>query len=122
LTLDGEGEEVDIAVLERVAAACGGPMGAACSCGRKPALVQKLPGFNEAVRRAPWLVVADLDREPCAAYHARRLLSEPRLACACGWPCMRSKRGSWRTRQQSPGFLPVSVGRTWCHVLARVAR
>jgi hypothetical protein len=76
LTLAGEGD-VDIAVLERVAGACSRVTGVRYSCQGKSALIRRLPGFNEAARRTPWMVVADLDCEPCAAGHARQLLPHP---------------------------------------------
>lgn len=76
VTLAGEGY-VDLMVLQRLVAEFGLSAAIAHDCGGKPALRRRLPGFNAAASRTPWIVLADLDAEPCAANHVRELLPEP---------------------------------------------
>lgn len=76
VTLAGEGY-VDLMVLQRLVAASGLSAVTAHDCGGKPALRRRLPGFNAAAAHAPWIVLADLDAEPCAAEHVRELLPQP---------------------------------------------
>lgn len=76
VTLAGEGY-VDVLVLERLADKLGLSGVIQYDCGGKPALHRRLPGFNAAAARSPWVVLADLDQEPCAAEHVRELLPHP---------------------------------------------
>jgi len=76
VTLAGEGY-VDVLVLERLADELALPHGTQYDCGGKPALRRRLPGFNAAAARSPWVVLADLDQEPCAAEHVHELLPQP---------------------------------------------
>lgn len=48
----------------------------------KPHLLRRLPGYNEAAKYSPWLVVIDLDRADCAVTERLRYLPNPsRLMC-----------------------------------------
>jgi len=53
----------DEAVVKRLAAHVGAHVGAVYGKNGKPALRQKMDGYNQAARHAPWIVVADLDRD-----------------------------------------------------------
>lgn len=76
ITLAGEGY-VDVLVLDRILERVGLIGGAQYDCGGKPALRRRLPGFNAAAARSPWVVLADLDHESCAARYVRELLPVP---------------------------------------------
>ncbi|HRC86447.1 MAG TPA: hypothetical protein PK413_12630 [Thermoanaerobaculia bacterium] len=43
----------------------------------KDNLLERLPGFNQAAQRQPWLVLVDLDREDCAPSARAEWLPEP---------------------------------------------
>jgi hypothetical protein len=48
------------------------------AAGGKSKLDQKLPGYNNAARNAPWLVLRDMDQDaPCAPTLVERLLPAP---------------------------------------------
>lgn len=53
----------DEAVVKRLAAHVGAHVGAVYGKHGKHALKQKMNGYNQAARHAPWIVVADLDRD-----------------------------------------------------------
>ncbi|MCG3170842.1 MAG: hypothetical protein CALGDGBN_02413 [Pseudomonadales bacterium] len=58
---------VDEAVAQRLIRHAGAEPGAIYPCGGKAQLRKRIPGFNNAARHAPWLVLVDLDRdEDCA--------------------------------------------------------
>lgn len=68
----------DAAVLRRVCAAAGLQVGAEFIARGKSRLDPRIPGYNNAARFAPWLVVRDLDHDAdCAPALIRRLLPEP---------------------------------------------
>ena len=58
---------VDEAVVRRLIELVGGNLGPVYGKNGKPALRQRIQGFNNAARRAPWIVLVDLDSDyPCA--------------------------------------------------------
>jgi hypothetical protein len=68
----------DEAVVKRLAAHVGAHVGAVYGKNGKPALRQKMNGYNQAARHAPWIVVADLDRDhDCAPRLVAEWLGEP---------------------------------------------
>jgi hypothetical protein len=68
----------DAAVLRRVCHAAGHQVGAEFISRGKSRLDPRIPGYNNAARFAPWLVVRDLDHDAdCAPALIRRLLPEP---------------------------------------------
>lgn len=54
---------VDEAVVQRLILHVGGLPGAIYGKGGKGQLRQKVPGYNNAARTAPWIVLVDLDRD-----------------------------------------------------------
>lgn len=57
---------VDEAVVSRLIGHVGGEPGTVYGKAGKQNLLMRLPGFNEAAQRAPWLVLVDLDTDfPC---------------------------------------------------------
>jgi len=58
---------VDEAVVRKLIVHAGGVPGPVYGGNGKPALREKIAGYNNAAQRAPWLVLVDLDRdEDCA--------------------------------------------------------
>lgn len=58
---------VDEAVVRRLIAHAGGQLGTVYGRHGKPSLREKIDGYNNAAKRAPWLVLVDLDHdEDCA--------------------------------------------------------
>lgn len=53
----------DEAVVQRLVEHVGAHVGAVYGKNGKPTLRQKMNGYNNAARHAPWIVVADLDRD-----------------------------------------------------------
>lgn len=69
---------VDEAVLERLLRLVGATVGPIHRNEGKPRLLDRLQGFNEAARHAPWFVLVDLDTDDdCAPTFARRHLPRP---------------------------------------------
>jgi len=66
--------DLDETVLRRIVGHVGLSMGAVYGRQGKPTLLQSLPGYNNAARHAPWIVLVDLDRD-----------------CDCAPPCL----GKW---------------------------
>ncbi|RME93004.1 MAG: hypothetical protein D6766_09045 [Verrucomicrobia bacterium] len=73
----------DEAVLRRLLAHLGGNLTAVHCQNGKPALLRRLPHYNQAARHAPWIVLLDLDRDAdCApAFLEARLPSPAPLMC-----------------------------------------
>jgi hypothetical protein len=70
--------DVDEAVLRRVLKHVGLGLGVVYGREGKPKLLQRIPGYNNAARFVPWVVLVDLDRDcPCAPPCARGWLPEP---------------------------------------------
>jgi hypothetical protein len=68
----------DEAVVKRLAAHVGAHVGAVYGKNGKPALRQRMNGYNQAARHAAWIVVADLDRDhDCAPRLVGEWISEP---------------------------------------------
>ncbi len=68
----------DTAVARRVLRHAGLSTGLIYAAGGKSKLDQKLPGYNNAARNAPWLVLRDMDQDaPCAPTLVERLLPAP---------------------------------------------
>ena len=58
---------IDEAVVRRLIEHVGGRLGTVYGKNGKPALRPRVQGYNNAARRAPWIVLVDLDDEyPCA--------------------------------------------------------
>jgi len=58
---------IDEAITRKLIVHAGGVPGPVYGKNGKPALRQRIAGYNNAARHAPWLVLVDLDRdEPCA--------------------------------------------------------
>jgi len=69
---------VDEAVFRRLVQTAGGDAGAIYGKGGKHPLIQSLPGYNNAARFAPWLVLIDLDHDAdCAPPYRNFLLPAP---------------------------------------------
>lgn len=68
---------VDEAVLERLVADAGAFLGQRYGKEGKDRLISRLGGYNAAAAHSPWVVLLDLDREPCAPSLVARLLPNP---------------------------------------------
>ena len=69
--------DIDRAAITRLAAVVGLRLGPVYVTGGKRALENRLTGYNEAARFAPWVVLVDLDRDSeCAPEEVGRLLPE----------------------------------------------
>ena len=69
---------VDEAVVRKLITNAGGQPGAVYGKNGKTALRQKINGYNNAARHAPWVVLVDLDREAeCAPPLREAWLPEP---------------------------------------------
>jgi hypothetical protein len=77
----------------------------------KDNLLARLPGFNQAAKLSPWLVLVDLDQDECAPALLRRWLSEP-ARLMCFRVVVRSVE-AWllADREGMAGFLEVAVSR-----------
>jgi len=62
---------VDEAVLRRLIACAGGHLGPVHGKNGKPALRQKINGYNNAARHAPWVVLVDLNSDADCAPRLR---------------------------------------------------
>lgn len=70
--------DLDEAVVRRLIAHAGAEPGTVYGKAGKDALRAKVGGYNNAARRAPWLVLVDLDaEEDCAPPLCRRWLADP---------------------------------------------
>lgn len=68
----------DTAIARRLVRHAGLSAGSIYAAGGKSKLDQKLPGYNNAARNAPWLVLRDMDQDaPCAPTLVERLLQAP---------------------------------------------
>lgn len=61
----------DLAVVERLLAGAGASVDRAFTVS-KPAILDRIPGYNEAARHTPWYVQIDLDRDYMCPPSARR--------------------------------------------------
>jgi len=69
---------VDEAVVRKIIIQAGGLPGTVYGKNGKPSLRQRINGYNNAARRAPWVVLVDLDREAdCAPPLREAWLPEP---------------------------------------------
>ncbi len=69
---------VDEAVVRKLIAHAGGEPGAVYGKNGKPALRQRINGYNHAARHAPWIVLVDLDHEAeCAPPLCQAWLQAP---------------------------------------------
>jgi len=59
--------DVDETVVKKLIAHVGGQLGTVYGKHGKPALRQKIKGYNNAARHTPWIVLVDLDREAACA-------------------------------------------------------
>jgi len=76
--------DTDRAALERLAAHVGLEIARVFVTNGKPRLLQRIEGYNEAARRAPWLVLVDLDNDAtCAAALVQTILPEPSALMTC---------------------------------------
>jgi hypothetical protein len=62
---------VDEAVVRRLIACAGGDLGLVYGKNGKPALRQKINGYNNAARHAPWVVLVDLNSDADCAPRLR---------------------------------------------------
>lgn len=77
VTLAVEGTS-DVAVIRRVLEFCGHDFVVAHGLHGKNHLDRNIPGYNNAARFAPWLIVRDLDHDaPCPGILRARLLDAP---------------------------------------------
>ena len=69
---------VDQAVVQKLVHYAGGRVGQIYGRNGKPALRAKIRGYNNAARRAPWVVLVDLDSDAdCAPPLLHEWLTEP---------------------------------------------
>jgi hypothetical protein len=69
--------ETDLAVIETICESMGLRIRVPYVCDGVSNLRRRLPGFNDAARYSPWLVVTDLDNRECAAGYRRDLVPAP---------------------------------------------
>lgn len=103
---------VDDAVVRRLIALAGGTPGTVYGKQGKALLRQKVAGYNNAARHAPWVVLADLDHdEACAPPLSRAWLPQPALHL-CFRVAVREVE-SWLLADAEPlaGFLGVARSR-----------
>ena len=75
---------IDRAVFERLVRLAGAASGPVHVTHGKQGLLRRLQGFNEAARRAPWLVLVDLDQdEDCAPPFLARHIARPTRLMVC---------------------------------------
>ena len=75
----------DEAIVQRILRECGLQLGAVYGREGKDRLLEKLAGYNEGARFAPWIVLVDLDDDgPCPGAVRQRWLPEP-----ASWMCLR---------------------------------
>lgn len=74
---------VDEVAVRRVAASVGVEVATVYVTNGKGNLVRRLPGFNEAARYAPWLVVVDLNGTDCAPELLAEILPAPAGLMTC---------------------------------------
>ena len=77
----------------------------------KDDLLKRLPGFNQAARLSPWLVLMDLDQEECTPGVVKRLL--PRPARLMSFRIVVRSIEAWllADREGIAGFLGVASAR-----------
>lgn len=69
---------LDEAVVKRLIEHIGGQPGTVYGKKGKPALLQRLKGYNNAAQRAPWVVLVDLDNDAdCAPLLRQKCLPDP---------------------------------------------
>jgi hypothetical protein len=86
----------DEAVVRRLAEHVGAHVGVVYGKNGKPALRQKMNGYNEAARHAPWIVVADLDRDhDCAPELVSAWVPQPSELMCFRVAVRAVERGSW---------------------------
>ena len=69
--------DTDEAVVRRIARDVGIHVGNVYGRRGRPHLLSRLPGYNDSARHRPWLVLADLDRDPCVGQLLRDHLPSP---------------------------------------------
>jgi hypothetical protein len=67
----------DVPIVDRLLLETGHHRGPTHGLNGKDELDRNLPGYNAAARSFPWLVLRDLDREPCATALVARLVPDP---------------------------------------------
>jgi hypothetical protein len=102
--------EIDAFVARRLLREAGLPPGEEHIARGKSGLDRRLPGFNQAARHSPWLVIRDLDRDASCAPSLLALLlprPSPGLVLRIAVPEVES----WllADRQRIAGFLGVPV-------------
>jgi hypothetical protein len=70
--------DADEAVVRKLIACAGGKVETVYGKNGKPALRKKINGYNNAAKRAPWVVLVDLDNDAdCAPLLRQRWLPQP---------------------------------------------
>lgn len=78
VTINGAVEgRLDETVLERLILHVGADIITIYVTGGKAKLLERLKNFNQAARHSPWIVLIDLDREPCPVEFKVQLLPNP---------------------------------------------
>lgn len=71
--------DLDEAIARRIVSSVGGEMGPVFGRRGRQSVISSLAGYNAAAARAAWLVLLDLDHEPCPVTFAERVLPSPSL-------------------------------------------
>lgn len=102
---------VDEVLLRRIVASAGREIATVYVTEGKGNLVKRLPGFNAAAAHAPWLVLVDLNGDPCAPGFINDHLPAP-SACMRFRVAVRAAE-AWlmADAERLASFLSVSTGR-----------
>ncbi len=103
---------LDEVVARVLVGAVGADVGRVYVRGGRPALLKRLPAYNNAARRSPWLVLVDLDRDPaCAPEALRRWLPRPAAGMCLRIAVRQVEAWLMGDRERIAEFLAVPVAR-----------
>lgn len=103
---------VDEAVLRRIADHIGASVHAVYGRNGKPALLQRLEGYNRAAQFSPWLVLLDLDEDDqCAPPYRVALLPRPAPRMCFRIAVRETEAWLLADRERLAGFLAVALSK-----------
>lgn len=103
---------VDEAVVRRLISHAGGDTGTVYGRRGKPYLRQRIAGFNQAARHAPWVILVDLDNDAdCAAVLRAEWLPNPAPQLCFRIALREVETWLLADREAAARFLRVTKGR-----------
>lgn len=101
----------DQGVVTAILRECGGATPKFFGMRGKQDLLKRLTSYNEAARWSPWLVLVDLDNEPCVASARSAWLASPSEYMCFRIAVREAEAWLLADREKAAEFLAVSVAR-----------